>query len=115
MSGIEYKKIEFEFGEDWDIFQELIGDFRDALPHFLEQIKAAIDNKEYDSLRITAHTLKGIVVNFYCDDLTKAAFDLEECGRNSDLSSASSLYEKLVIMNSNVLSDLLDYDKKRAS
>ncbi len=115
MNGIDYKKIEFEFGEDWDIFKELIDDYKEALPSFLEQIKTAMDNKEYDALRITAHTLKGIVVNFYCDDLSKTAFELEQCGKNSDLSSASSLYEKLVIINSNVLSELLDYDEKRAS
>ena len=113
MNGIDYKKIEFEFGEDWDIFKELVDDYLEAVPSFLEQIKTAIDSKDYEALRITAHTLKGIVVNFYCDDLSNTAFELEQSGKNSDLGHANTLYEKLIIINSNVLSDLLEYDKKR--
>lgn len=113
MSGINYKKLEFEFGEDWDIFRELISDYKEASVTFLEQIKAAITSKELESLRISAHTLKGIVVNFYCEELTQTAFELEQCGKSGDLASAPAHYDKLVILNSNILAEIIEYDKKR--
>jgi HPt (histidine-containing phosphotransfer) domain-containing protein len=113
MNGIDYKKLEFEFGEDWDIFRELLIDFQEALSNLLEQIKVAIDTINAESLKISAHTFKGIVVNFYCEELSKAAFFLEECGKNSDFSNANDGYDKLVIINSNILAELMDYDKKR--
>lgn len=114
MNGIDYKKIEFEFGEDWDIFKELMTEYQEAVPGFLDEIKVAIDNKDDEKLNITAHTLKGIVANFYCESLTKAAFELEQCGKNSDLSNAMTCYEKFIVINSNVLTELDDYDSKRA-
>ena len=63
-NSIDTYKILFEFEEDFDIFEELISDYKEQLPEFLQDLKTSIESKDAEKLKITAHTLKGIIGNF---------------------------------------------------
>ena len=112
--NISYKIIEREFGEDWDIFEELISDYEEALPGFLESIKSAIDENDFQNLMIHAHTLKGIVANFYCDELTKAAFELEKCGREENEENLNNKFDQLSHLSKQITANLRTYSSSRS-
>lgn len=107
---VDLKQLEFEFGEDWDIFQELVSDYKDSYMSFFEKIKKAIDEQDYDELRIQAHTVKGIVSNFYCEELKNKAFALEQLGQQQTVEGAKELLIDLIKINDATLNEIQVYD-----
>ena len=107
---VDLKQLEFEFGEDWDIFQELIHDYKECYEDLITKISTAIEANDFEALRIEGHTLKGIVANFYSAPLKETAFNLEECGKKKDMSGASEALLAFKDLNLAVLKIIDDYD-----
>jgi two-component system sensor histidine kinase/response regulator len=81
---LDTEKLLYEFGDDFDIFQELVEDFTEQVPEFTETIKEALKSKDAKAIQVAGHTLKGIVGNFYCKKLKEAAYDLEIAGKEEN-------------------------------
>ena len=114
---IDFKKLEYDFGDDWDIFEELVESYLGVYEEYLSNIDQGIKSGDFERVRIESHTLKGIVANFYCDDLKMKAFSLEDCGKKQNLTGATELFNDLKRLNSDVLHQLQSHiqTKKIAS
>jgi HPt (histidine-containing phosphotransfer) domain-containing protein len=61
---------------------EIIAKFLDNLPTLIVDIEAAIAAKNPKQLEIAAHTLSGVVSNFYAKKSQDLAKELEQIGRD---------------------------------
>lgn len=84
------------FDNDWDFLKEAVDMFVSDYPPMIETIKDALKAKDANSIRRTAHALKGMVGNFQAKTAAKAAFNLEEMGRNSEFSGMSQACKTLI-------------------
>ena len=76
--------------------QALLKAFDNAeYPAMLAEIRSAVDAGKAKILERTAHTLKGMVGNFRCDEAMEAAYTLEKYGRDNRLGGASEAVETL--------------------
>jgi HPt (histidine-containing phosphotransfer) domain-containing protein len=68
-------------GGDKALLAEIAGIFLSEYPSLLQQIQAALTDRDAHRLERAAHTLKGAVSNFGAPFATQAAFELEQLGR----------------------------------
>ncbi|HEX7446285.1 MAG TPA: PAS domain S-box protein [Pirellulales bacterium] len=73
---------------DRELLEEIAGVFREEAPKLLDQIREAIGRRDAALLKLSAHTLKGALVNFAAHGAIDAARRLEVMGKRGDLSSA---------------------------
>lgn len=110
---INDQKILFEFDEDLDIFEELVEDYRSRFHLMTDKIKVGIQNKSSEEVRIAAHTLKGVVANFYSDKLTQIAFKMETSSDEGNWSEMQELYEQFLNQNDKVLVEVSVFIKEQ--
>jgi len=67
-------------GGDRELLAEISRLFLDDAPRHLERIRSALDARDGDALRRSAHGLKGAAANFDADGVVTAARTLEEMG-----------------------------------
>lgn len=92
---INRSELEERLDKDFSLFTELTDLFFDDSLSLLKKIEDSINRKDADSLRKTAHTLKGAVANFSAARAYDAAFELETAGRNNELSDAEQKFSVL--------------------
>ena len=46
----------------------------------------SLQEKDLKKIELHAHTLKGMIANFFAEDLRVAAYEIEKMGHNSDIS-----------------------------
>ncbi len=103
---ISTDKILFEFSEDFEIFEELIADYKDQVESFYGELLQSEESKDAEKLKITGHTLKGIVANFYAESLRDAAYNLEVSGSTQDFTKVLAQIEAFKRINDKVLEEL---------
>ncbi len=111
---LDTEKLLYEFGEDFDIFEELVEDFKDQVPEFVSTIKAALQNKDAKAIQAAGHILKGIVGNFYCKKLKEAAFDLEMAGKEENFDVVEEKLGIFLSLNEIVSKELQTLIKERS-
>jgi HPt (histidine-containing phosphotransfer) domain-containing protein len=75
---------------------ETIGqDFLDDCPRQMKEIEDAIHASEFESLRRSAHTLRGLAGNFNATRIAELASDLEQFGNEADVPEAGLVYSRL--------------------
>lgn len=82
-------------GGDEDLLKEIARLFLDEYPDSLRKLEAAISNQDSKQVEHEAHTLKGSVANFGAVKAISSAFELEQMGRNNDLSQAVQSFQQL--------------------
>lgn len=92
---IKHSELEERLDRDFDLFTELTDLFFDDSLSLLKKIEDSINRKDADSLRKTAHTLKGAVANFSAPRAYDAAFELETAGRENSLAGADEKFSVL--------------------
>ena len=80
---------------DRELLAELVELFRGDYPKLLEEIRSALGRGDAEALRHAAHTLKGAVGNFSAESAVEAARNLEDIGREDDLSGAEAAVHTL--------------------
>ncbi|HEX4146059.1 MAG TPA: response regulator [Pirellulales bacterium] len=80
---------------DWDLLGELIALFLDSSPRLLAEAEAGLARHDAQTLERAAHALKGAMQNIGAVPAVQAAIDLEEIGRNGDLSHAQESLARL--------------------
>ncbi len=112
---IDEKKILFEFSDDFDIFTELVDDYKEGCITMIQAIEDALKSQDSASLRITAHTLKGVSSNFYAPALKEVVFTLEKKGEEQDFSNTEELFNQLKLVNTIVVKELSVFIERNSS
>lgn len=84
-----------QFNGDEEILIEMIEIFNLGLSDLLNNIRGSIEGRDANQLRITAHTFKGIMKNFYAVEGAELAYDLEGRGAKAQFSDALEILNKL--------------------
>lgn len=80
-----------------DLAQHAVDSFLESRPALTQAIEAAIGRKNPEELEIAAHTLKGVVSNFFAEPSRLLAWRLEQLGHGKRLDDAESLFKELEI------------------
>jgi len=88
-------KILSHFAEDKEIISAVITQFIESYPSYLSEIRRAIECQESKEIEVQAHTLKGVISNFFWDPLIDLSLALEESGKEADFSQAEKLLRDL--------------------
>ena len=112
---INSEKILYEFSDDFDIFEELVDEYKEQVSDFVDTIKNGIKTNNADDVKIAGHTLKGIVGNFYCDKLRDAAFSIEEGGKENKLNDIEESLGIFLSLNELVIKELEVFIKEQNS
>ena len=101
------------FDNDWDFLKEAVDMFVSDYPPMIKTINKALKAGDADTVRRTAHALKGMVGNFQAKTTAKAALKLEELGRNNYLEGMNQAYEALADELAGLEKTLLDLIKEK--
>jgi two-component system sensor histidine kinase/response regulator len=93
-------------GGDERLLSEVIDLFLDDCPRRLAAIKAAVDGRDAELIRTTAHALKGAAGNLSEGGLFDAARTLERIGAERRLEAAEAGWRRLSVEASNVMDAL---------
>lgn len=80
---------------DKEVVVEIIDIFIKEYPDRMAQLEQDIQAGDLDSLYKHAHSLKGVIANFYDEDARQLALALETKGKTKDPSGAPELLQKL--------------------
>lgn len=79
-NAIDWEDLRHRLCGDEALIADVIAMFVDDCPAQLEAIKAAVDARDLERIRKTAHVLKGVAANLSARDLVAAAQTLERLG-----------------------------------
>jgi CheY-like chemotaxis protein len=83
-------------GGDVALLHEIIGVFIAEYPAMLTKVREAVENADFEALHRSAHTFKGAVSTFGPSRVKELAQQLENLGRNKNLTGASEILQHLV-------------------
>lgn len=87
----------FRFDGDRGFMMDMCREFRDHLPERMVEIRAALENKEYEKIGRLAHNLKGISLNFNAGALAELTAKLEIAGREKMVAQIPELVERICV------------------
>ena len=96
MSDYKYldpESLKNHFAGDEEMILELLAVFESSYGEIFDGVKASILEKNFKDLQYHAHTLKGMVSNFFSDSIKSACYDLELMGKNETLNDENSKVE----------------------
>ncbi len=74
-----------------DTFTRMIEVFLEDLPGYLQALERAVQERDYEAIRATAHTIKGSSANFGAQRLSEVCRQLEQKGRERSADDAEEL------------------------
>jgi HPt (histidine-containing phosphotransfer) domain-containing protein len=89
------KQLRNHFENDSELIGELIEVFEETYPPCLSSIKKALEESNHKDLELHAHTLKGMISNFFAKELQSASLELEKMGRETVITSPEEHVSKL--------------------
>ena len=98
-------------GGDEDLRDDVIRLFLTDCPKRLAAIKIAVDRRDADLIRTTAHELKGAAGNLAATGLFEAAAILERIGEESRMSAAEPAWRRLSSEAAEVIDSLLRFER----
>jgi signal transduction histidine kinase/DNA-binding response OmpR family regulator/HPt (histidine-containing phosphotransfer) domain-containing protein len=102
-------------GGDTELLADVIRIFLEDCPHRLSAIKAAVDARDADAIRATAHALKGAASNLSATGLFEAAQVMERIGAESRLDAAQAAWRMLAAEAMSVMDTLRRDESKSAA
>jgi HPt (histidine-containing phosphotransfer) domain-containing protein len=82
-------------GGDEELARQLVSLFLTEYPQMVSTVRESVASGSADRIRRAAHALKGSVSNFTDGAPTTTAFELEQIGRESRLSDAPAVLDRL--------------------
>ncbi len=82
-------------GNDRELLNEVLQVFLNEYPRQLQDMKVAIENRDGETLRRVAHTLKGAVRMYGLEAATDSALAIEHYGRDEAFDAAQAAYLEL--------------------
>ncbi len=92
---VNQEELKTHFAGDEELILELVDVFNETYPDVLSSIKSAARDGDFKNLELHAHTLKGMIANFFASELKDAAFELEKMGREQKLGDSGPHIIKL--------------------
>lgn len=77
------------FSGDEEMIGELVEVFAETYPAILSELKNSAAASDFELFERSAHSLKGIVANFFSPSIKNDCFVLEKMGKNKNLESAN--------------------------
>jgi two-component system, sensor histidine kinase and response regulator len=96
------------FSHDRQFFLTLLSDFVSSLPHKLDEMKTALDDKNLENLSQLAHNLKGVAANFSAMQLSHLAHLLDEESKAGKIEQSDDLMTR-VLQASELLMTEIDH------
>lgn len=93
---INEKELKIHFDGDEELIGELLEVFQSSYPETFAAMKVSLHGRIFKDLELHAHTLKGMVSNFFAKDLKDAAFEFEKMGRQGKITISDSDERKLI-------------------
>ena len=78
---VNAEQMKAHFDGDEELISELLEIFAESYPVTLEAVKTAMASKNYSDMELHAHTMKGMIANFFAAELKDAAATLETMAR----------------------------------
>jgi len=107
------KEFRSRFRDHQDVAENLINQFISMVPDMMNRIKQAIETQNFSELEISAHTLKGVVSNFYCESALRLSNKLETMGREKTMVDATASYAELEFVVKNLVDVISKVDVKK--
>lgn len=82
MALIDQEALKSHYGEDIEIIEDLIEIFESSAPETIHSLKDAINANDFSQIELHAHTLKGMLANFFALELKEKCFEIEKKGRD---------------------------------
>jgi HPt (histidine-containing phosphotransfer) domain-containing protein len=95
MMLFDEKQLKNHFDGDDELIGELVEVFEESYLPCLDSIKKALEESNHKDLELHAHTLKGMIANFFAMDLKHAAAELELMARNETISGPEAHIDHL--------------------
>jgi two-component system sensor histidine kinase/response regulator len=95
---------------DEQLFLDVVRLFLDDCPMRLAAIKAAVDSRDAEKIRTTAHALKGAAANLSAQRLFEAARTLERLGAERRLEPAEAAWRQLSLEATSVINMLRQFE-----
>ena len=83
------------FGDDKEFLKEMIQEFLEYIPAQLEAIRKAVDERNADTLKTEAHSIKGAAANLSAEPVRQAAYAIEMMGREAKLDRIENAFSEL--------------------
>jgi len=83
------------FGDDYEFFKTMLGEFIKNLPERVSNLEEAIKKNDIDGVTRAAHNLKGASANFSAEPIRSFAGEIELNGHNGSIGDAPELVEKI--------------------
>lgn len=103
---INENELKTHFAGDEELILELVTVFEETYPETISGIKNSIVKNDFKNLELHAHTLKGMIANFFAADLKDAAFELEKMGREQNIHDPDATIQKLESEIPNMVKEL---------
>ncbi len=98
--------------DDLEFLEDIVGMLNEDSPALLEQIRVAAAAGDAAALVRPAHTLKGVLGNFYANRAESAARELEMMGREEQLANLQAAVDKVQHETERVIEALKEYLRK---
>ena len=82
---VDFDKLKEHYDGDIEIIAQLIEIFESSYPESFNALKTALNASDYKSVHLHAHTIKGMLSNFFAEDLRSVAFELEQFGSSESV------------------------------
>ena len=92
---VNIEELKTHFDGDEELIGELVEVFEETYPETLSSVKLAIEGQNFSDLELHAHTLKGMIANFFAAELKNAAFELEKMGKNQQITGCDEFVNLL--------------------
>ncbi len=92
---VNIEELKLHFDGDEELIGDLLDVFQNSYPETLEAMKKAISEDDSTNLELHAHTLKGMIANFFAHELKECAFTLEKMGREKVIGETAQLVSDL--------------------
>ena len=88
-------KLMTHFDQDKEMILELVEVLKETYPETSSKLKTAIESEDFSNIELHAHTVKGMLSNFFAEELRETAFKLEKMGREKSLDKPLELYASI--------------------
>ncbi|HMA61380.1 MAG TPA: PAS domain-containing protein [bacterium] len=79
---LNIEKLNDEYGSN--ITEKLLNKAIQTMPDYFNELKEAWQARDFDKLKLQAHTIKGMAMNIYASNLREIAFEMEKAAGNNN-------------------------------
>lgn len=95
MAAINMDELNEIMDNDSELIQECFAEFLIDYPNLISEVKAAIEQKDYDGIDAAAHKLKGTLRYLAAEKAASAAQAVENMGKQQDIEHEDELLATL--------------------